>query len=252
MWLRFAFFSMCSHKSVILRDKEWYHEEPSMNPKHAWKYKCFSQIYPTTNKRTYIKENIKIWSTGSLKRGLPIEYTILTLYARWMHCSRHLVYCICLPDFQKCATESIVCQCFRSHCVQFVLISMLTSSINHCDFIVFLFSMQMVLHTMRYAIFGFYLKILLCNIFLGSTSVLARHGSRKIFLLLNDSSHDPQFSTSQNMETSRIFRKKIKSFSLRVSQIFDSKHGSPENYSDFFCFFFFFFFPIEGYAFSAS
>ena len=74
------------------------------------------------------------------------------------------------------------------------------------------------------------------NIFLGSTSVLARHGSRKIFLLLNNSSHDPQFSTRKNMEPEEFLEKKIKFFSTRVFQIFDSKHGSPENYSDFFCF----------------
>ena len=166
-----------------------------------------------------------------------------------------------------------------------------------------------------------------------SASVSHDFGSRKIFLLLNDSSHDSHFSACQNIETLdgiqkisnfslhgfsrysipnmalqkiiltyfdflswtttlfsllgllrystiwvfydfftpkrfeprcpfsytskygtwRIFRRKIKFFSPRVFQIFDSKHGSPENYSDFFCFlfFFFFFFPIEGYAFSA-
>ena len=33
--------------------------------------------------------------------------------------------------------------------------------------------------------------------------------------------------------TWRFFRKKIKFFSLRILRIFDSKHGSPENYSDF-------------------
>ena len=33
-----------------------------------------------------------------------------------------------------------------------------------------------------------------------------------------------------------FFRKKIKFFYSRVFEIFDSKHGSPENYSDFFCF----------------
>ena len=48
------------------------------------------------------------------------------------------------------------------------------------------------------------------------------------------------FSYMSKYGTSGIFRKKIKFFSLRVFQIFDSKHGSPENYSDFFfCFLFF-------------
>ena len=153
------------------------------------------------------------------------------------------------------------------------------------------------------------------NIFLGSTSVSHDFGSRKIFLLLNDSSHDPHFSACQNIETldriqkiSNFFlhgfsryltpnmalqkiiltsfqaeqlrcsasyfyfgsrttwvtkdfftpkrfeprhsffsmskyrnsgteSKNFKFFSLQVFQIFDSKHGSPENYSDFFLFF---------------
>ena len=46
------------------------------------------------------------------------------------------------------------------------------------------------------------------------TSVLARHGSRKIFLLLNDSSHDPHFSAFQNIETLDGIQK-ISNFSLR-------------------------------------
>ena len=51
------------------------------------------------------------------------------------------------------------------------------------------------------------------NIFLGSTSVSHDFGSRKIFLLLNDSSHDPHFSACQNIETlDRI--QKISNFSL--------------------------------------
>ena len=51
------------------------------------------------------------------------------------------------------------------------------------------------------------------NIFLGSTSVSHDFGSRKIFLLLNDSSHDPHFSECQNIETlDRI--QKISNFSL--------------------------------------
>ena len=61
-----------------------------------------------------------------------------------------------------------------------------------------------------------------------------RFGSQKIFLLLNDSSHDPHFSACQNIETLDWIQK-ISNFSLpRVFQIFDSKHGSPEDYSDFF------------------
>ena len=40
---------------------------------------------------------------------------------------------------------------------------------------------------------------------------------------------------------SRPDSKNFKFFSLPVSQIFDSKHGSPEDYSDFFCFCFCFF-----------
>ena len=43
----------------------------------------------------------------------------------------------------------------------------------------------------------------------------------------------PSFYTSK-YGTWGFFRKKIKFFSPRVIQIFDSKHGSPENYSDFF------------------
>ena len=39
----------------------------------------------------------------------------------------------------------------------------------------------------------------------------------------------------------RFFRKKNKFFYSRVFEIFYSKHGSPENYSDFFCFLFFVF-----------
>ena len=169
---------------------------------------------------------------------------------------------------------------------------------------------------------------------IGSASVTARFGSFAIFLLLNDSSHDPHFSACQHIETldgiqkisnfsfhgfsrystpnmalqkiiltfyaeqlrcsaywvcfddrtiwvfcdfftpkrfeprpsffimskyrnSRLNSKNFKFFSPPVFQIIDSKHGSPEDYSDFFfcfcfCFFLFFFFPIEGYAFSAA
>ena len=49
------------------------------------------------------------------------------------------------------------------------------------------------------------------------------------------------FSYTSKYGTSGIFRKKIKFFSPRVFQIFDSKHGSPDNYSDFFFVFFCFF-----------
>ena len=86
---------------------------------------------------------------------------------------------------------------------------------------------------------------------IGSSSVQHDLGLLRFFLLLNDSSHDAHISTRQNMKPEEFLEKKIKFFSPRVFQIFDSKHGSPENYSDFFCFLFFFF-PIEGYAFSAT
>ena len=59
-------------------------------------------------------------------------------------------------------------------------------------------------------------------------------GSFTIFLLLNNISHDAHFSTRQNMEPEESLEKKIKFFSSQVFQIFDSKHGSSENYSDFF------------------
>ena len=45
------------------------------------------------------------------------------------------------------------------------------------------------------------------------TSVLARFGSFTIFLLLNDSSHDPHFSTRQNMEPEDFLEEKS-NFSL--------------------------------------
>jgi hypothetical protein len=45
------------------------------------------------------------------------------------------------------------------------------------------------------------------------TSVLARLGSRKIFSLLNDSSHEPHFSACQNIET-LDGTQKISNFSL--------------------------------------
>ena len=45
------------------------------------------------------------------------------------------------------------------------------------------------------------------------TSVLARLGSRNIFSLLNDSSHDPHFSACQNIKT-LDGTQKISNFSL--------------------------------------
>ena len=47
----------------------------------------------------------------------------------------------------------------------------------------------------------------------GFTSIPLRFGSRKIFLLLNDSSHDPHFLTCQNIETLDRTQK-ISNFSL--------------------------------------
>ena len=69
---------------------------------------------------------------------------------------------------------------------------------------------------------------------IGSASVTARFGSFAIFLLLNDSSHDPHFSACQSIETLDGIQKNFEFFFSRVFQIFDSKHGSPEDYSDFF------------------
>ena len=79
---------------------------------------------------------------------------------------------------------------------------------------------------------------------IGVASVLLRHGFFTIFLLLNDMSHDAHFSTRQNMEPEDFLEQKIKFFSPRVFQIFDFKHGSPENYSDFF----FLFFKLNNYV----
>ena len=65
----------------------------------------------------------------------------------------------------------------------------------------------------------------------------------------------PSFFIMSKYRNSRPDSKNFKFFSPPVFQIIDSKHGSPEDYSDFFfcfCFFLFFFFPIEGYAFSAA
>ena len=62
----------------------------------------------------------------------------------------------------------------------------------------------------------------------GFASVPLRFGSRKIFLLLND------FFSMSKYRNSRPYSKNFKIFSPQVFQIFDSKHGTPENYSDFF------------------
>ena len=48
---------------------------------------------------------------------------------------------------------------------------------------------------------------------IGVTSVLSRHGSFTIFLLLNDMSHEAHFSTRQNMEPEDFLEKKS-NFSL--------------------------------------
>ena len=52
------------------------------------------------------------------------------------------------------------------------------------------------------------------------------------------------------MEPEDFLEKKSNFFLKQVFQIFDLKHGSPENYSDFFLVFLFFF-SIEGYAYIA-
>ena len=51
----------------------------------------------------------------------------------------------------------------------------------------------------------------------------------------------PSFFSMSKYRNSRRESKNFKFFSPQVSQIFDSKHGSPENYSDFFFFLFFLF-----------
>ena len=71
--------------------------------------------------------------------------------------------------------------------------------------------------------------------------MLSRLGSFTIFLLLTDSSYETHFSTRQNMDPEDFLEKKIKFFTSRVLKIFDFKHGSPENYSDFF-----FLLPVQG------
>ena len=83
------------------------------------------------------------------------------------------------------------------------------------------------------------------------TSVPARFGSRKIFLLLNDSSHDSHFSTRQNMEPEEFLEKKS-NFSLNGFSRYLTPNMALQKIiltSFLFFVFFFFFFPIEGYAF---
>ena len=60
-------------------------------------------------------------------------------------------------------------------------------------------------------------------------------GFKRLFTPKRIEPRIPFFYTSK-YQTWRFKKKKIKLFSSRVFQIFDSKHGSPENYSDFFCF----------------
>ena len=78
----------------------------------------------------------------------------------------------------------------------------------------------------------------------GFTSVTARFGSlwRKIFFTPKRFEPRPSFFSMSKYRNSRRDSKNFKFFSPQVFQIFDSKHGSPENYSDFF--FFVFLFPL--------
>ena len=62
-------------------------------------------------------------------------------------------------------------------------------------------------------------------------SVFERKTLVLIFLLRNHLSHDTHFFTRQNMETLPWPQEKTKFLSPQVFQIFDSKHGFPENYS---------------------
>ena len=84
---------------------------------------------------------------------------------------------------------------------------------------------------------------------IGFSSVLARLGSRKIFLLLNDLSYDLNFSACQNIET-LDGTQKISKFSLHGLFRYSTPNMALQKIiltSSFL--FFFFFFPIEGYAF---
>ena len=62
----------------------------------------------------------------------------------------------------------------------------------------------------------------------GSDSVLARFGSRKILLLLHDSSHGSHFSTCQNMEPEEFLEKKS-NFSLRRFSIYLTPNMALQN-----------------------
>ena len=98
------------------------------------------------------------------------------------------------------------------------------------------------------------LKILLCNIFLGSSSVATRIRVLMIFFLRNYSSHDVHFSTRQNMEPEDFLEKKQIFLFTGFWDIRIQTWLSRKLFWLFlffvFCFLFFFFFPIEGYAFS--
>ena len=90
---------------------------------------------------------------------------------------------------------------------------------------------------------------------IGSASVTARFGSFAIFLLLNDSSHDPHFSACQNIETLDGIQK-ISNFSFHGFSRYSTPNMALQKiiltFFVFFLFLFFFFFPIEGYAFSET
>ena len=81
---------------------------------------------------------------------------------------------------------------------------------------------------------------------IGVASVLLRHGSFTIFLLLNDMSHDAHFSTRQNMKPEESLEKKS-NFSLNGFFRYLTPNMALQKIIQ--TSFFFFFFPIEGYAF---
>ena len=64
----------------------------------------------------------------------------------------------------------------------------------------------------------------------------ARFGSFAIFFTPKRFEPRPSFLCMSKYRNSRRDSKNSKFFSQQVFQIFDSKHGSPENYSDFFFF----------------
>ena len=80
------------------------------------------------------------------------------------------------------------------------------------------------------------------------TSVLSRHGSFTIFLLLNDLSHDFHFSTRQNMEPENFSEKKS-NFSLHGFPRYLTPNMALQKIILTSFFSLFLFFPIEGYAF---